>query len=79
MADWTNLLESLCGLVAFVLLPIIDSLKADGLGLRAIARELSRRGIATTRGGTRPAPPSKRFLARPMTERCWICPLEGDI
>ena len=32
MADWTSLLESLCGLVAFVLLPIIDSLKAYGLG-----------------------------------------------
>jgi hypothetical protein len=52
MADWTNLLESLCGFVVFVVLPIIDSLKTDGFGLRAIARELSRRGITTTRGGT---------------------------
>jgi hypothetical protein len=51
MAGWTNLLESLCGLV-FVVLLIIDSLKADGFGVRAIARELSRHRIATTRGGT---------------------------
>ena len=61
MADWTSLLESLCGLVAFVLLPIIDSLKADGLGLRAIARELSRRGLRRPGAGHGPAPPSKRF------------------
>lgn len=37
---------------AGAVLPIIDSLKAEGLGLRAIARELDRRGIATARGGT---------------------------
>ena len=36
---------------AGAVLPIIDSLTAQGLGLRAIARELDRRGVRTARGG----------------------------
>jgi DNA invertase Pin-like site-specific DNA recombinase len=45
-------------------LPVIDSLKADGLGLRAIARELDRRGVRTARGGTWAAATVRAILLR---------------
>jgi DNA invertase Pin-like site-specific DNA recombinase len=45
-------------------LPIIDSLQAEGLGLRAIARELDRRGIRTARGGTWAAATVRGILSR---------------
>jgi len=49
---------------AAAVLPIIDSLKAQGLGLRAIARELDRRGIRTARGGTWAATTVRAILLR---------------
>lgn len=49
---------------AGVVLPIIDSLKAEGLGLRAIARELDRRGIRTARGGEWAAATVRAILLR---------------
>jgi DNA invertase Pin-like site-specific DNA recombinase len=49
---------------AGAVLPIIDSLKAEGHGLRAIARELDRRGIRTARGGTWAAATIRAILLR---------------
>jgi len=46
--------------------PLIESLQAQGLGLRAIARELDRRGIATARAGGWHAGTVKAVLARPV-------------
>ncbi len=49
---------------AGAVLPVIDSLKAEGLGLRAIARELERRGIKTARGGAWAAATVRAIMLR---------------
>ncbi|CCG43194.1 recombinase family protein [Magnetospirillum molischianum] len=49
---------------AVIVLPVIESLQAQGLGLRAIARELERRGIKTARGGRWAAATVRAILAR---------------
>jgi DNA invertase Pin-like site-specific DNA recombinase len=49
---------------AGVVLPIIDNLQAQGLGLRAIARELGRRGVKTARGGEWAAATVRAILLR---------------
>ena len=49
---------------AGAVLPTIESLQAQGLGLRAIARELARRGIRTARGGEWAAATVRAILLR---------------
>lgn len=49
---------------AGTVLPLIDGLQAQGLGLRAVAREMDRRGIRTARGGTWAAATVRAILLR---------------
>lgn len=49
---------------AGTVLPVIETLKAQGLGLRAIARELDHRGVKTARGGQWAAATVRGILLR---------------